>query len=121
MLRVQDDVTDAGGQRAGVLVDVQTDLEYRRFRRLAGRYERERLLSMLTGFLGPHGMRDLRLPQRPPWAFGVAWIRNTVSYQLIGRTPAGGRYLEWRGRRAKDLAMYRYFGGDPGEIGKLSV
>ncbi len=121
VLQVQSDVTDAGGQLAGALVDVQTDLEYRVLPALAGRYERERLLSMLEGFLGPRGMRDLRLPQRPPWAFGVAWIRNTVSYQLIGRTPAGGRYLEWRGRRAKDLAMYRYFGGDPGEIGKLSV
>ncbi len=119
VLLVQDDVTDAGGQLAGVLVDVQTDLEYRRFRRLAGRYERERLLSMLTGFLGPHGMRDLRLPQRPPWAFGVAWIRNAVSHRLIGRTPVGDRYLEWRGRKAQDLARFRHFGSDTAEIGKL--
>ena len=96
VLLVQADVTDAGGRLANALVDVQTDLEYRRFPALAGRYERERLLSMLEGFLGPRGMRDLHLPQRPPWAFGLAWVRNAISYQVIGRTPLVGPYLEWR-------------------------
>ncbi|MFT4202062.1 oxygenase MpaB family protein [Gordonia sp. (in: high G+C Gram-positive bacteria)] len=121
VLQVQSDVTDAGAQLSGALVDVQRELDYKRAPWLASRYERERLLSMLEGFLGPRGMRDLRLPQRPPWAFGVAWVRNIVGYQIIGRTPLRRRYLEWRGRKASELAMYRHFGDDAGEIGKLPV
>lgn len=121
VLLVQADVTDAGGQLANALVDVQTSLEYRRFPVIAGRYERERLLSMLEGFLGPRGMHDLQLPQRLPWAFGLAWVRNTINYQVIGRTPVGGRYLEWRGRKARESAMYRHFGADAPEIGRLAV
>ncbi|NNG99260.1 oxygenase MpaB family protein [Gordonia araii] len=121
VLLVQSDVTAAGGQLANALVDVQSDLDYHRFPKLAARYERERLLSMLEGFLGPRGMRDLRLPQRLPWAFGSALLRNTVNYRVIGRTPLGDRYLEWRGKAAADLAMRRHFGRDAAEIGKLPV
>ena len=69
----------------------------------------------------PRGMRDLHLPQRPPWAFGLAWVRNAISYQVIGRTPLGGPYLEWRGRKAREAAMYRHFGADAPQIGKLAV
>ncbi|NED68528.1 DUF2236 domain-containing protein, partial [Streptomyces sp. SID10244] len=88
---------------------------------ISARYTRERLLSMLEGFLGAEGMRDLTLPQRLPWAFGTAWVRNTISYRLIGPTPVGGRYLEWRGQRARDRARYRHFGNDGAEIGSLPV
>ncbi|MEE3852050.1 oxygenase MpaB family protein [Gordonia sp. LSe1-13] len=121
ILLSQTDVTDAGAQLAGALVDVQDDLHYRLAHGPASRYTRERLLSMLEGFLGVHGMRDLQLPQRPPWAFGLAWVRNTISYQVIGRTPIGGRYLEWRGRVARDRAIYRHFGADGADIGALPV
>ena len=121
VLVVQADVTDAGGRLANALVDVQTDLEYRRFPALAGRYERERLLSMLEGLPRPRGMRDLHLPQRPPWAFGLAWVRQRD--QLPGDRPhaAGWALPEWRGRKAREAAMYRHFGADAPQIGKLAV
>lgn len=121
ILLSQTGVTDAGGELSRALVDVQSDLHYRHVPTLAPRYSRERLLSMLEGFLGTRGMRDLTLPQRLPWAFAVAWIRNTVSYRLLGRTPVGDRYLEWRGRRAQQLATYRHFGSADAEIGALPV
>lgn len=121
ILLSQSDVTHAGAQLAGALVDVQGDLHYRFAHPVAARYTRERLLSMLEGFLGTRGMRDLHLPHRLPWAFGTAWLRNTVSYRLIGPTPLGARYLEWRGRVARDRAMFRHFGTDGAEIGALPV
>ncbi|MFT3899306.1 MAG: oxygenase MpaB family protein [Gordonia sp. (in: high G+C Gram-positive bacteria)] len=117
----QGDVTEAGAQLSNAIVDVQRDLAYKHVPALASRYERERLLSMLEGFLGPRSMRDLRLPQRPPWAFAAAWARNTVNYRIVGRTPLRRPYYEWLGRRARDLAMYRHFGSDDAEIGKLPV
>ncbi|MYR07332.1 DUF2236 domain-containing protein [Gordonia sp. SID5947] len=121
ILLSQSDVTDAGAQLANALVEVQSELHYRYAHELSARYTRERLLSMLEGFLGSHGMRDLRLPQRVPWAFGAAWVRNTVSYRVIGRTSVGPRYLEWRGRTARERAMFRHFGADAAEIGVLPV
>ncbi|MGC5257738.1 oxygenase MpaB family protein [Gordonia sp. DT218] len=121
ILLSQTDVTDAGGQLARALVDVQDELHYQFVHRISARYTRERLLSMLEGFLGTESMRDLTLPQRLPWAFGTAWVRNTINYRLIGPTPIGGRYLEWRGQRARDRARYRHFGIDGAEIGSLPV
>ncbi|GAB91177.1 oxygenase MpaB family protein [Gordonia rhizosphera] len=121
ILLSQSDVTDAGAQLAGALVDVQSDLHYKFAHDASARYTRERLLSMLEGFLGPHGMRDLLLPRRLPWAFGIAWARNTISYRLIGPTWAGERYLEWRGRVARDRAIFRHFGKSAAGIGALPV
>lgn len=119
ILLSQADVSVAGPQLAGALVDVQRDLHYRHLPAVSATYTRERLLSMLEGFLGTRGMRDLELPHRVPWAFGTAWVRNTISYRLIGRTPVGGRYLEWCGRRARDRARFRHFGDAGAEIGAL--
>ncbi|MCH5642712.1 hypothetical protein [Gordonia sp. ABSL49_1] len=107
----QTDVTDAGAELANALVDVQSELHYRHRQDASAWYARERLLSMLEGFLGPRGMADLRLPQRLPWAFGVAMVRNTISYRVIGPSPFGDRYLEWRGpqgTRKSRLQPFRF-------------
>nr|WP_246007963.1 oxygenase MpaB family protein [Gordonia oryzae] len=73
ILLCQNGVTDVGGELSRALVDAQSELHYRHAPHLAARYIRERLLSMLEGFLGPRDMRDRRLPQRLPRAFGAAW------------------------------------------------
>jgi len=51
--------------------------------------ERERLLSMLTVFLGPTSMRELGLPRRPPWAFGLVVALNVLRDRVLGRLPGG--------------------------------
>ncbi|MGC5249306.1 oxygenase MpaB family protein [Gordonia sp. DT219] len=121
ILLAQTGVTDAGGELSRALVDAQSELNYRWLPHLAATYTRERLLSVLEGFLGPHGMRDLGLAQRVPWFFPMAWVRNTISYRVIGKSPFGGRYLEWRGRRARELATYRHFGAADAEVGALPI
>src|SRR5699024_11056376 len=55
------------------------------FPALQARLAYERLLSMLTVFLGRESMREFGLPARPPWAhFYIAGL-NTLRY----RTPFG--------------------------------
>ncbi|WP_238420769.1 oxygenase MpaB family protein [Gordonia sp. 'Campus'] len=120
VLLAQHDVTDAGAALTTAIVDAQRKLHYRRLPGLSAHYTRARLLSMLQGFLGVRGMRDLGLRPTLPWAFGLAWARNAITYQLIARTPAGPRYLEWMGARARRRALYRHFGPDAPEIGSLA-
>ncbi|MCG7634441.1 DUF2236 domain-containing protein [Gordonia McavH-238-E] len=120
VLLTQHDVTDAGAALTTAIVDAQNRLHYRRFPRVAARYTRARLVSMLQGFLGVRGMRDLGLRPALPWAFGLAWVRNTLTYQVIARTPVGPRYLEWTGARARRRALFRHFGPDAPEIGSLA-
>ena len=120
VLLAQHDVTDAGAALTTAIVDAQSRLHYRLFPRLAARYTRVRLLSMLQGFLGVRGMRDLGLRPAVPWAFGLAWVRNTIAYQVIARTPAGPRYLEWTGTRSRRRTLFRHFGPDAPEIGSLA-
>ncbi|WP_435172411.1 oxygenase MpaB family protein [Gordonia hongkongensis] len=120
VLLAQHDVTEAGAALTTAIVDAQSRLHYRLFPRLAARYTRARLLSMLQGFLGVRDMRDLGLRPAVPWAFGLAWVRNTVVYQVIARTPAGPRYLEWTGTRSRRRALFRHFGPDAPEIGSLA-
>ncbi|PKZ63750.1 DUF2236 domain-containing protein [Gordonia terrae] len=120
VLLAQHDVTDAGAALTTAIVDAQRRLHYRLFPRVAARYTRARLVSMLQGFLGVRGMRDLGLRPALPWAFGLAWVRNTLTYQVIARTPVGPRYLEWTGARARRRALFRHFGPDAPEIGSLA-
>ncbi|MCR5978876.1 DUF2236 domain-containing protein [Gordonia jinghuaiqii] len=120
VLLAQHDVTDAGAALTTAIVDAQSKLHYRLFPALAARYTRARLLSMLQGFLGVRGMRDLGLRPALPWAFGLAWVRNTITYQVIARTPVGPKYLEWTGTRARRRALFRHFGADAPAIGELA-
>ncbi|MEP9394927.1 oxygenase MpaB family protein [Gordonia sp. VNK1] len=119
ILLAQGEVTDAGAELTTALVNAQKDLHYKRFPAASGTYARLRLLSMLQGFLGVRGMRDLGQPLTLPWAFGTAWARNTLNYRIIGRTPMGERYLEFLGERSSRRARYRHFGDDAAEVGTL--
>ena len=103
VLRAQSGQTEAGRRLAAAIVDVQRDL----YAGPRGRYERERLLSMLTVFLGGSSMRDLGLPRRPPWAFAGAHARNLVRYRLLGRGEAGRARLERWGDRVVDDVLGR--------------
>lgn len=106
VLRAQSGQTEAGRRLAAAVADVQRDL----YAGPRGRYERERLLSMLTVFLGSESMRDLGLPRRPPWAFAGAHARNLVRYRMLGRGDSGRARLERWGDRVVDDVLARSLG-----------
>ncbi len=118
----QGPLTEAGGQLTRSAVDAQLELDFRKWGPLAplrARYERERLLSMLTVFLGPTSMKELGLPLRPPWAHPLVIAGHTVRHQVLRRLPGGRRVLErWGDRVVADL-MVRYFGDDAPEVAAL--
>ena len=122
VLLSQGGLTEAGGLLARAAVDAQLELDFRRWGALApvrARYERERLLSMLTVFLGPTSMRELGLPLRPPWAHPVAIAGHTLRHQALGRLPGGRAALErWGDRVVTDL-MVRYFDDDAPAVAAL--
>ena len=120
LLLAQADLTDAGPQLARAVVDLQPHLFDGPGAGLRGRYERERVLSMLTVFLGSRSMRELGLPRRPPWAFVSAVTRNTVRYRLLGRGERGGARLDRWGDRVIDDTMRRYFGTDRPSVAPLA-
>ncbi len=91
---VQDDVTPAGADLSRALVDGQRELDYGRFPKLRGQYERVRLLSMLRFFLGTDGLNDLGLPSIPPLAVAPVIAGNVVKSMVINRTATGRRFLE---------------------------
>ena len=91
ILLSQADLTEAGPQLAQAIVAAQEDLDFgplpAPLARWRGRYERERLLSMLTVFLGPQSMQELGLPVRPPWATPLVLATNVVRRRLLARVP----------------------------------
>ncbi|WP_232678252.1 oxygenase MpaB family protein [Nocardioides sp. R-C-SC26] len=117
LLLAQADLSDAGPQLAQAIVDAQRRLHYENLGRLRGRYQRERLLSMLTVFLGPHSMRELGLPRRPPWAHLAVGLANTWRY----RTPWGRRGLDDWGDRIRARIMRRYFGVGSRDVAHLKL
>ncbi|WP_188586380.1 oxygenase MpaB family protein, partial [Gordonia jinhuaensis] len=121
ILLAQDDVSAAGAELTSALVAAQADLHYRHAPAFSAWYTRIRLLSMLTGFIGIRGMRDLGQKPTLPWAFGIAWVRNTVNHRLIGSTRFGDRYLEFLGARARDRARFRHFGTTASAVGGLAA
>jgi hypothetical protein len=93
VLLSQGPLTEAGVLLARSAVDAQLELDFRRWGALAplrAHYERERLLSMLTVFLGPTSMRELGLPLRPPWAHAVVVAGHTVRHRGGAGCPAAG-------------------------------
>ena len=91
--------------RAGPLPRVQAWFAY------------ERLLSMLTVFLGRESMREFGLPVRPPWAhFYIAGL-NTLRY----RTPFGRARLEDWGRRVYARQERETFGTAKADIGRPKI
>ncbi|MBS9372908.1 oxygenase MpaB family protein [Rhodococcus sp. B50] len=118
---VQDDVTPAGADLSRALVDGQRTLDYGRFSRFRGAYERRRLLSMLRFFLGEQGLHDLGLPVTPPWAVVPVIATNIVKSQVLKRSAAGCRLLEYLGDRAARRELALKFGTARPEVGTLQL
>jgi len=117
LVLAQADISEAGPLLSQAIVEAQDALHFENLAGLRGRFERERLLSMLTVFLGPTSMRELGLPLRPPWAHAYVGALNTWRY----RTPWGRRGLDRWGDAVRDRVLRRYFGADSPEIGRLST
>lgn len=131
VLLAQAGVSEAGPHLARAVVDAQAERVYPGpawWQPLRARWERERMLSMLTVFLGVRSMRELGLPLRPPWAHVYLLPLNTWRYRVLGRLPGGRERLERWGRRRSDaiLASHRPRGqvdtpGRPGHAGDPDV
>ncbi len=120
VLLAQGHITEAGPQLAHGILEAQKTLHFQRLPRISRAYTRARLLSMLRPFLGKAGMRDLELPVRLPWASVGVIGRNVLDHQVLGRTNWGDRRLHRKALKARDTIMYRHFGTDAPEIGKLA-
>ncbi|KSZ59862.1 hypothetical protein Z045_06865 [Rhodococcus pyridinivorans KG-16] len=118
---VQDDVTPAGADLSRALVDGQRTLDYGRFSRLRGAYERQRLLSMLRFFLGEQGLHDLGLPVTAPWAVVPVVATNIVKSQVLKRSAPGRRLLGHLGDRAARRELALKFGSAKPDVGALQV
>lgn len=123
VLLAQAEISEAGPQLAQAAVAAQRERHYPGWpgplRRVRGWYEAERLLSMLTVFLGPRSMRELGLPTRPPWAHAYVVPMNLVRYRVLGRTAKGRARLERRGHRNADTLLAGYFGPEHASVGNL--
>lgn len=123
VLLAQADISEAGPQLAQAVVAAQCERHYpgwpAALQGVRAAYERERLLSMLTTFLGVTSMRELGLPIRPPWAHGYLVPLNLVRYQLLGRTGFGRRRLDAWGARVSRGLLDSYFGDEAEGVGQL--
>jgi hypothetical protein len=117
------DQSDAGPQLAQRLVAAQLERHFagtpRWLRPLRGRYERARLLSMLTLLLGRRSMRAFGLPRRLPWAVAVAVGRNLWRYQVLRRLPGSARRFEVWGARVRRRNRLTYRPIETGDVGEL--
>lgn len=125
VLLAQGPLTEAGPQLAHAVVDAQAERHYPGWpaplQGVRARYEKERLLSMLTVFLGMESMREFGLPIRPPWAHAYLIGLNTVRYRVLKHLPGGkDRLWRWGGRRAQWL-LDSYFQGEREDVGKLKA
>ncbi|WP_141014264.1 oxygenase MpaB family protein [Nocardioides sambongensis] len=123
VLLAQAGMSDAGPQLTQAIVAAQGRRAFPRWpaallpwRR---RFETERLLSMLTVFLGPESMREFGLPLRPPWAHLYIGVLNTVRYRLVARLPGGERRLRAWGKRRGREVVESYFAGEAEGLGEL--
>ncbi|GAA4111360.1 hypothetical protein GCM10022215_07090 [Nocardioides fonticola] len=111
----QAELSEAGPQLARAIVDVQRHLDFAPLpaplAAIRGHYERERLLSMLTVFLGTRSMREMGLPMRPPWAIATSIAQNVVRYRVLARVPGGRRVLGAVTEREVAALLARYGGG----------
>lgn len=121
VLLAQSGVTAAGPKLANAIVDIQAARTYGGPlpQGLRARFERERMLSMLTTFLGPRSMRDLDLPIRPPWALAYVVPLNLARYQVLARTRLGRRALEAWGERNSAAVVASHFGDAEPEVAEL--
>lgn len=119
ILLAQADISEAGPLLARSIVEAQTELHFERLAWLRGRFARERLLSMLTVFLGPKSMREMGLPMRPPWAMAYITVLNTLRYRVLGATPWGRAWLDRWGDRVKARVMGNHFGAEEQAVRRL--
>jgi hypothetical protein len=111
VLLAQAGISDAGPRLARAVVAAQADRTYPGpswWQPWRARFERERLLSMLTAFLGVRSMRELGLPLRPPWAHAYLLPLNVWRYHLAGRSRWGRERLDRWGRRRSDAILASY-------------
>lgn len=122
-LLAQDDITEAGPKLTHAIVDAQRQRRYPGWpgfaQPLRARFETERLLSMLTVFLGRESMRELELPLRPPWAHAYLAVLNTWRYRVLARSAWGRRRLDAWGRRVSRRVQDSYFIGETESVGDL--
>lgn len=121
ILLAQSGLSPAGPPLAQAIVDTIPKLHYGSKARFSGFIARERLLSMLTVFLGTRSMRELGLPVRPPWAFAYLVPLNVFRFYVIGRFPVGERWLDRWGARVRERIRYRYFGAEERGLADLKV
>ncbi|MEQ6900516.1 oxygenase MpaB family protein [Nocardioides sp. YIM 152588] len=123
VLLAQADISDAGPQLTQAIVAAQAQRTFPGWPPallpLRRRFETERLLSMLSVFLGRESMRELGLPLRPPWAHLYIAALNTARYRVVGRVPAGRRWLEGWGARRGEAVVRSYFAGEAAGLGEL--
>src|SRR5699024_3602070 len=85
--------TPAGPELARASLAAQRQRHYAAWpaslQRFRGRYEQERMLSMMSVLLGRRSMRELGLAARPPWAIATTTLSNLWWHHLIGRLPGG--------------------------------
>jgi hypothetical protein len=117
-------LSDAGPKLAQAVYDAVATRRFQgwpeRLLPLRGRFEQERFLSMLTGFVGISGMRDLGLPVRPPWAFAYVVPLNVLRYRIVDRLPGGRRRRERWGRDFSARLVSSYFAGEEAGVGPLT-
>lgn len=123
VLRAQGPLTEAGPKLARAVVEVQAARHYpgwpAALEPLRAAYERERLLSMLTVFLGPESMREFGLPRRPPWAHAYLGVVNQWRYRVLARSARGRRRLDAWGRRNSRHVLASYFGEEDADVAEL--
>lgn len=126
LLLAQSDISAAGPLLARSILDAQSERHFDvplgspALLALRRRWEHERLLSMLTVFLGRVSMRELGLPVRPPWATAYVVGLNTVRYRVLARTPGGRRRLERWGERVSERVLASYFGEEEHGVAPLA-
>ncbi|GAA4699598.1 hypothetical protein (DUF2236) [Promicromonospora umidemergens] len=121
VLLAQAGISDAGPRLARAVVAAQADRTYPGpswWQPWRARFERERLLSMLTAFLGVRSMRELGLPLRPPWAHAYLLPLNVWRYHLLGRSRWGRERLDRWGRRRSDAILASYLSEPPRHVGR---
>ncbi len=105
------------------LIDLPLHSDLTGFGPLRRRYEYERGLSLATTLLGPAGgVRALHVPMRPPW-YPVARIAvNVTRHHVIGRVPAGKRWLQRLGGERRLIEnRRRILGGEIPTVAPIPV
>lgn len=123
LLLAQGASTAAGSQLTQAVLAAQAERRYPGWPRWLQRYravfERERMLSMLTVFLGTESMHEFGLPARAPWAHAYLVLLNGVRYRVLRRLPGGETRLRgWGERRARWL-LASYFADEPHDVAHL--